>query len=717
MSDIVELLQDNENVITRLVELIKKTRDGLDISIDLDSLAFLMENNLFSENCINLLNNGGTIRCLVDSSVQNSMYSRNLLKIVSELKHIDKIDGITVISESQYLKVICHKTTPDIFDALHSTNSHILLIAQSSFDTLFYNATPVREHLSQNDYRDELNPLPTTLRFKINDDISEQMRLFIDHSDHLCIYSSIGGMLFGYQNYYDNFSVIHEKQRNGGHKGIRWITNIRNKNDLKLVKSLKDRGIWIRHVNDNPPFDFALSNKYFGSIIERTADGKMIVDNLMMNDDRANLLFYSMIFEKIWAAGIDSDERIREIENETQDKIDIVHQPSQALHRIYELCTLARSEILIIMPSSNGFYRTEMADGFKNLNKIGAKGVKIRILTVTNLDVVHEMNKIKAKYPNILFRDLDPSIPSFSRINIFDKKDTVIWEVKDDNQQKFTDALGTALFIESIKTSETCAAIFDSLWNQSEVYTRLKKSHEKLRTEDRMQIKFMDLVAHELRTPLQSILGLTELLNNEIQNKNQNFVLGIIITNARKLQRLSENILDVTRLEGNTMFLNKESFNLNELVKSIVIDIDKVMEYNKSIIFEYKDFEKDYMVFADKFRIGQVILNLIDNSIRFIAKKGTIIISLSETVIHSKEIVVLSITDDGESLNPEILSKLFNKFASDSYYGAGLGLYLCKRILEAHGGRIWAKNNKDREGCTFSFGIPKDSRNSTKRMN
>jgi len=218
----------------------------------------------------------------------------------------------------------------------------------------------------------------------------------------------------------------------------------------------------------------------------------------------------------------------------------------------------------------------------------------------------------------------------------------------------------------------------------------------------------MDLVAHELRTPLQSILGLTELLNKEIKNKDQKSMLGITITNARKLQRLSENILDATRLEGNTMFLNKESFNLNELVKSIVIDIDKVMEYNKSIIFEYKDFEKDYMVFADRFRIGQVILNLIDNSIRFIAKKGTIIISLSEKVIHSKDIVVLSITDDGESLNPEILSKLFNKFASDSYYGAGLGLYLCKRILEAHGGRIWAKNNKDKEGCTFSFGIPKD---------
>lgn len=711
MSDFVELLQDNEIIITRLVELIKNTKERLDISIGVDSLAFLMENNLISENCMNLLNNGGTIRCLVNSSVQDSIHGRKLLKIVSELKHINKIDGITVISESEYLKVICHKKTPDIFDALHSTNTHILLIAQSPFDTLFNNAFPIREYRSPNDYHDEFNPLPTTLRFKLNDDISERMRLFIDDSNYLCIYSSIGGMLFGYQNYYDSFNVIHEKQRNGEHKGIRWITNIRNKNDLKLVNSLRERGIEIRHVNDNPPFDFALSNKYFGLIVERTADGRMIVDNLMMNDDRANLLFFSMIFERIWEVGIDSDERIREIENETEFNIDIVHHPSDALHRIYELCTLAKKEILIIMPSSNGFYRTEIGDGFKNLNQIGAKGIKIRILTITNLDVLYEINKIKAKYPNILFRDLEPSIPSFSRINIFDKKDTVVWEVKDDSQQQFTDALGTAVFIESAKTSETCAAIFDSLWNQSEVYTKLKKSHEKLRDNDRIQNKFMDLVAHELRTPLQSILGLTELLNKDIQNKNQSYMLGIAIANLRKLQRLSENILDVTRLEGNIMYLNKESFNLNQLVKSIVANIDKAMEYNKSITFEYKDFEKEYMVFADKFRVGQVILNLIDNSIRFITKKGTIVFALSEKITHSKDIVVLSITDDGESLKPEILSKLFTKFASESYYGTGLGLYLCKRILEAHGGRIWAQNNKDKEGCTFSFGIPKDLRN------
>ncbi len=113
------------------------------------------------------------------------------------------------------------------------------------------------------------------------------------------------------------------------------------------------------------------------------------------------------------------------------------------------------------------------------------------------------------------------------------------------------------------------------------------------------------------------------------------------------------------------------------------------------------------MVFADKFRITQVIQNLVDNSIRFARSKGKIVLALSEKTIHSKEITVLSVTDNGEALRPEILSRLYTKFSSDSYYGVGIGLYLCRKIIEAHKGRIWAINNKNQSGCTFSFGIPK----------
>jgi signal transduction histidine kinase len=267
--------------------------------------------------------------------------------------------------------------------------------------------------------------------------------------------------------------------------------------------------------------------------------------------------------------------------------------------------------------------------------------------------------------------------------------------------------LGKAMFIDGLKTSETIASIFDSLWTQSEIHNRLKESHEKVKVHDKMQSRFMDLVAHELRTPLQSILGITEILRKDINNNDQNFMLQIIMSNARRLRRLSENILDITRLEGNILYLNKEEFSFNQLVKSTIADYITDIEYNKSVLFEYKNFDKEYMVMADKFRITQVIQNLVDNSIRFTESKGKIVLSLSDKIVHSKEIVVLSVTDNGEALRPEILSRLFTKFSSDSYYGVGIGLYLCRKLVEAHYGRIWVINNKNKSGCTFSFGIPK----------
>jgi len=216
----------------------------------------------------------------------------------------------------------------------------------------------------------------------------------------------------------------------------------------------------------------------------------------------------------------------------------------------------------------------------------------------------------------------------------------------------------------------------------------------------------MDLVAHELRTPLQSILGITELLKEEIKNNDQNFMLRVAMANAKKLQRLSENILDITPLEGNILYLNKEHFSINHLAIQITSDLVKNVEYNKYVAIEYVNFDKDILIFADKFRIGQVIQNLVDNSMRFVRNRGKITLKLNTKQVHSKNILELSVEDDGEQLKPEIFSKLFTKFASDSYYGPGIGLYLCRKIVEAHKGRIWANNNHKNHGCTFTFGIP-----------
>ncbi len=220
----------------------------------------------------------------------------------------------------------------------------------------------------------------------------------------------------------------------------------------------------------------------------------------------------------------------------------------------------------------------------------------------------------------------------------------------------------------------------------------------------------MDLVAHELRTPLQSILGLTDLMIEKVRDGDELQMLRIIISNARKLHRLSESILDIICIERKMLNLDNETFDFGKLVIDIVNDIKNNLDQNKIITFEYKNFDKTFMITADRIRISQVIQNSVDNSIKFIPKKGTIRLTLCEKNVHSKEISVLSALDDGESLKPEILSRLFTKLSSDSYYGLGIGLYLCKKIVEAHRGRIWVKNNKDGSGCNFSFGIPKNQK-------
>ena len=465
-------------------------------------------------------------------------------------------------------------------------------------------------------------------------------------------------------------------------------------------------GIKIRHINDKPAFDFAISNKYFFSAIDKIDREKTIIDNIFMNDEQSNLAFYNIIFERLWNSATAYEERINEIENRIDDQIDVIYDSNDALHKMYELCASVKKEILIMLPSTNGFYRTEMSGGFKMLNRLGDKGIKMQVLTIPDPENLLEANKIKSKYPNIEFRDLEHTMMSFNRIIVFDNKNTVLWEVIDDLQQKFTEALGMAVFIESNKISETFTSIFNSLWSQSETHSRLKEAHEKLKAHDIMQRRFMDLVAHELRTPLQSILGITELLKKEIKNNDQNFMLRIAMANAKKLQRLSENILDMTRLAGNILYLNKESFSINQLIVKITSDLVGNVEYNKYVGIEYINFEREYVVHADRFRIGQVVQNLVDNSMRFVRNRGKISLILHTKRIHSKDIIELSVVDNGESLKPDILSKLFTKFASDSYYGPGIGLYLCRKIIEAHAGRIWARNNQDNQGCTFTFGIP-----------
>ena len=238
----------------------------------------------------------------------------------------------------------------------------------------------------------------------------------------------------------------------------------------------------------------------------------------------------------------------------------------------------------------------------------------------------------------------------------------------------------------------------------------LEIANEQLKNQEKMQKEFINIAAHELRTPIQPILGLSEVLRSKEKDEEKRRMADIILRNAIRLQRLTQDILDVTRIESQLLRLNKEKFNLNGLMLSIVEDYKKEIgdDSNSNIKLLYNPIENNnnIIVDADRYRITQIISNLLDNAIKFTKEGQGETVSVNIKKMENDSWVIVDIKDTGSGIDPEIMPRLFTKFASKSFKGTGLGLFISKSIIEAHGGKIWAENNKDGKGATFSFSLP-----------
>jgi signal transduction histidine kinase len=240
---------------------------------------------------------------------------------------------------------------------------------------------------------------------------------------------------------------------------------------------------------------------------------------------------------------------------------------------------------------------------------------------------------------------------------------------------------------------------------------------EQLKVRSVMQMEFINIAAHELRTPIQPIVGLSEILISMINDTQQLQLLNAIVRNARRLQQLTNDILDVTQIESHSLNVMKELFNLSDIIVNVVEDMLTTSNhlYNNKKIVKLLYEPKDIFVNVDKDRITQVISNLLNNAIKF-TQEGSISIEVEEKVDERKDgevkhLVVIRVKDTGIGLDPEILPKLFSKFATKSHHshtgvGVGLGLFISKNIVEAHGGKIWAENNVNEKGATFHVILP-----------
>ena len=239
----------------------------------------------------------------------------------------------------------------------------------------------------------------------------------------------------------------------------------------------------------------------------------------------------------------------------------------------------------------------------------------------------------------------------------------------------------------------------------------LQNANEQLRQHDKIEKEFINMAAHELRTPIQPILGLADVLRDYVTDSHQSKLLDVIMRNAKRLQRLSCDILDVSKIESSLLKISKSKIDLNEKIKNVINDVENGYDdgnnNNVKIIFEPKE---TIFVYADKDRIHQVLSNLLNNAIKY-TKNGTVTINTSiangsnNNANDDKEAIV-TIMDTGCGITPEIMQKLFSKFVTTSSHGTGLGLFISKGIIEAHGGRIWAENNSNGVGSSFSFSLP-----------
>jgi signal transduction histidine kinase len=271
------------------------------------------------------------------------------------------------------------------------------------------------------------------------------------------------------------------------------------------------------------------------------------------------------------------------------------------------------------------------------------------------------------------------------------------------------------LLIIAIGASAVTAAFVILQWNKNLEKTiaqrtaLLREANEQLTVHDKLQREFINIAAHELRTPLQPILGLSQILESQFGERSEE--MKVIARNARRLERLTQDILDVSKIESGALTLNIQAMDLDEAISSVIIDYrnnlaDAIRTENAKkekvkIMYE----PKKLMVKGDRERIQQVMSNLINNALRF-TKEGAIIVKTQ--VIDG--LAQITVKDTGSGIDPEIMPRLFQKFVTKSEKGTGLGLYISNSIIQAHGGKMWAENNTDGKGATFTFTLPIEKR-------
>jgi nitrogen-specific signal transduction histidine kinase len=698
-----EVLYGTDNVINEELQFFSRAKTGIDTCMDYSRPSLAIGIESIKKSFFNAKNRGVKLRYLTEITPANISYCRVLMSIINELHHLDGIKGNFMISEKEYLApaTSSDKTKPASL-IIYSNVKQIVEHQQYLFETLWNKSVSAEKRI-----RELEQGITTHYETKIvqdPDEIVKEIGRLTANSNELFTCLTSGGLQYSYNHFFEIKKKLLQKQKKGEHKGIRYVSNI-DENNAKLAKVFLDAGILIRHVKYLPPMSFGVSDKEIAATIEKMEGGRMIQSLLLSNEPAYISHFYS-IFEELWNKGINAEDRLRDIEEGSDlADIEIIQNPREGIERAWNYVKKSKHEVLCIFSTANAF-RRQIHLGLLQLLKEATeyRGVQVRILIPADEQIKHTIDQATKICPQVDFRVAEETLQTRITIVVTDRKHCMIVELRDDTKESSYFASGLVTHSSSKSIISSYASIFESLWKQNELY-------EQLKIHDKMQQEFINVAAHELRTPIQPIIGLTEMLRSQITDIKQLELLEITIRNAKRLMRLSDDILDVTRIESKSLGLKKEEFNLKDVILDVMNDITLGRNFRNNDTIRLSYNPHDILIQADKGRITQVISNLLTNAVKFIKESesgGTVTIEIEKKRIRREDdVVVINIKDDGPGIDPEIMPRLFSKFVSTTAsQSTGLGLFIAKSIVEAHGGSMWAENNPDGKGANFIFSLP-----------
>ena len=539
-----EVVYGTSNVLNTEIQFFSNARLKVDTCMDYTRPSLALGIESIRKSFLDAKGRDVKLRYITEITIENISYCKELMKI-ADVRHLDGIKGNFMVSDKEYLAPAASNNTSNIASQIIYSNLHEIVEQQQYiFETLWNKAIPSEQRIRE--IEESVHPVSTRI-LEDQDQIINEIRRLNYRSTRLSVCSGFGGMQMSYKHFFDSYMYLLDKQQKGEGEGMRWAIHI-DKENLDLVKVFLKAGIQIRHVKNMPPMNFGVSDKEMAGTIEKQEGGK-VSQSFLISNEPLYINHFNSLFEEIWKDGTDAKERIALIEEGTDlADIEVIPSTARARERYLDALKKAQNEIRIVFPTTNAFLRQHKIGVVQLAKEVAEqRKVRIRILMprheLTKQLVYSLTEKTNSSYNNIDLRYIKQTrLNTYVTILIVDEKVSLVMEIRDDSKGTFDEAIGLSIYSNSRAGVLSYISIFENLWLQTELYDQIKESsmrleqaNEQLIAHDKMQKEFINIAAHELKTPIQPILSLTEVLRSQIKDVEQQEILEITIRECKKV--------------------------------------------------------------------------------------------------------------------------------------------------------------------------------------